>query len=173
VTYGDIETINTNPAASYNLVLDMKVAGYTGGQNDTIKTSLDGTTGDLVLVRKRAEKFRGSPSTINSLTVIGSDDNETLQVDETAAGLPTFHGTAPAIDNTGISGGTSAGSHFNATTAALIHDANTTLNITVSNVTIHFAGGSGNNTIKTGLHHQPHRPVTPATRPAAARCRPE
>ncbi|MBW8884336.1 MAG: hypothetical protein JF612_06060, partial [Planctomycetia bacterium] len=95
------------------------------------------------------EKFRGSLTGIKSFTVIGSADADTFQIDETLSGLPSFQGAAPSIDNTGIGGGVSAGGHFNPTTAALIHDANTSLNITVSNVTIQFAGGSGNNTLTT------------------------
>jgi fibronectin-binding autotransporter adhesin len=154
VTYDNIENVTTTPAGTfYNLVLDMKYAGYTGGGNDTIKSSLDASTGDLVLSVNNVEKFRGSPSTINSLTVIGSDDNETFQVDETAAGLPAFHGQAPAVDNTAtgtnIGGGKSSGGHFSTTTDDLYHDANASLHITLSNVTMHFAGGTGNNTIIT------------------------
>src|SRR5262249_15385021 len=59
-----------------------------------------------------------------------------------------FLGAAPAISNA-PSGGTSSGSHFSATTAALIHDANSLLNINVSNITINFEGGAGSNTFTT------------------------
>src|SRR5206468_6915671 len=148
VTYDNIETVNTNPASSYNLVLDMKVAGFQNGSADAISASLDGTTGELVLSVNSTEKFRGSPTTINSLTVIGSSDDDSFQLTETAAGLPNLHGAAPLINNTGIGGGTSAGSHLNATADSFL-DATTTLNVDVSNVTIHFDGGSGSNSLTT------------------------
>ncbi len=150
VTYDDIETVNTNPASSYNLVLDMKVAGYQDGVADSVAASLDASTGELVLSVNGGEKFRGSPTTINSLTVIGSSDDDSFQLTETAAGLPKFLGAAPAINNTGLGGGTSAGSHLGATADSFL-DATTTLNVTVSNVTIHFDGGAGSNSIATNF----------------------
>ena len=45
--------------------------------------------GTPVLQRRR-------PRAVNSLTVIGSSDDDTLRIDETAGGLPQFLGQTPA-----------------------------------------------------------------------------
>ena len=47
------ERDDTPPAAVYNLVLDMGVAGYQNGVADTIDASLDPATGQFVLSGQR------------------------------------------------------------------------------------------------------------------------
>jgi hypothetical protein len=64
--------------------------------------------------------FSGVESAINSLTVIGSNDADTLVIPQTAAGLPMLQGLSP-------------GGHTN---AAFLN-----ANLTPTNVSIHYDGG--------------------------------
>src|SRR4029453_5602656 len=80
VSFQDIEAVTTPPATTFNLVLDMAVAGYQNGSPDTIVASLDPGSGELVLlVNGTDEKFRGNPAGVNSLTVIGSADDDVFR----------------------------------------------------------------------------------------------
>ncbi|MHC4874971.1 MAG: choice-of-anchor D domain-containing protein [Planctomycetota bacterium] len=89
-------------------------------------------SGDFEVRVNGTQMFAGQESDILSFTVIGSDDNDTFTITETAGGLPLFSAdgatdvaraatlAAPAIDNTGgvgsigsiTVGGESNGAHF-------------------------------------------------------------
>jgi hypothetical protein len=108
--------------------------------------------------------------------VIGSADDDRLRVDEVSGRLPLFAGQTPSVNNLGIGGGSANPSHLNAAGDLLL----TTLfggTWDASDVTIHFDGGSGVDSIDLNLLTCTTRP-TPATamlptaatwqRPAAA-----
>ncbi len=125
VTYFSIEDVNA--AGAYHLVLNGALAGSYGDDaidvNDTadeIRVSLSGT--DLVLERTGpidpdfspavppvpnnwvGEIFRGNIANILSLTIEGTDDGETVTIND-AGGIPDFAGTVPLTpDNPHIAG---------------------------------------------------------------------
>nr|WP_160163542.1 autotransporter-associated beta strand repeat-containing protein [Pirellula staleyi] len=145
VAYTSIETVQTTPLTSvYNLVLDMRIAGFQNGAADAIEIFLSAPNVFEVEVNGLG-KFSGQADTINSFTVIGSDDSESLTIRETAAGLPSFDGAAPLVDNSLASGGVSNGAHLNTAADAYYTASNLT------DVTIHFDGGLGDNSLALEL----------------------
>ncbi|ADB17518.1 autotransporter-associated beta strand repeat protein [Pirellula staleyi DSM 6068] len=145
VAYTSIETVQTTPLTSvYNLVLDMRIAGFQNGAADAIEIFLSAPNVFEVEVNGLG-KFSGQADTINSFTVIGSSDSESLTIRETAAGLPSFDGAAPLVDNSLASGGVSNGAHLNTAADAYYTASNLT------DVTIHFDGGLGDNSLALEL----------------------
>ncbi|ADB16950.1 autotransporter-associated beta strand repeat protein [Pirellula staleyi DSM 6068] len=145
VAYTSIETVQTTPLTSvYNLVLDMRIAGFQNGAADAIEIFLSAPNVFEVEVNGLG-KFSGQADTINSFTVIGSSDSESLTIRETAAGLPSFDGAAPLVDNSLASGGVSNGAHLN-TAADTFYTASN-----LTDVTIHFDGGLGDNSLALEL----------------------
>ena len=144
LTYSDIESVVSDPPGSaYHLVLDMKFSGFQNGVADTINAQLNPAGIDLLLDVNGSNVFTGAVASIQSLTVIGSSDNDSFTIQQTAGGLPSFKSAAPAVNNTGIGGGVSAGSHLNTSADNVLEtlvpggtpwDAN--------DVTIHFDGGA-------------------------------
>ncbi|WP_254508661.1 autotransporter-associated beta strand repeat-containing protein [Anatilimnocola floriformis] len=145
LTYNDIEDVSSDPPGSaFHLVLDMKFSGYQNGVADTIDARLNNAGDTLQLLVNSLPVFSGADANIESLTIIGSTDNDALMITETAGGLPRFNSGAPAVNNSGIGGGVSAGSHLNSSADLVLEtlrgvqtpwDAN--------DVSIHFDGGVG------------------------------
>ncbi|MFP6611077.1 MAG: hypothetical protein VB835_02115, partial [Pirellulales bacterium] len=145
VVFDSIEFVNTN--GQYHLVLDMKKAAFENGSGDTIDAQLTATGANLQLFVNTNQIFEGDASDVFSFTVIGSDDDDTLNIIETAGGLPSFSGQAPAVNNTGTGGGESTGSHLNATADTYLEtEFNPTL-FNAGDVTIHFEGGGGSDSL--------------------------
>jgi hypothetical protein len=100
VQYFSIES-GIVPPPGVDFVLDLAQAGFQDGAADTINVFLDAVTGELaVLVNGSVEKLRKSPSTVNSLTFLGSADTTTLIVSDTTD--PT--GDQVTITETSIEG---------------------------------------------------------------------
>ncbi|MFM7072401.1 MAG: beta strand repeat-containing protein, partial [Planctomycetota bacterium] len=160
VTFSSVEEVSANPTANaYHLVLDMTYSGFADGNADTIELErADGvsnaTTDDLLEIYVNggsAPFFSGAQSGILSLTVIGSTDDDQLQITETSLGMPQLAAVTPAIgavavDNTALTpaGGVTAGSHLIASGKAfLVAGTNTTASDwDRTDVAIHFDGGS-------------------------------
>ncbi len=143
LTYNNIENVSTSPALPYHLVLDMRFSGFENGAADTILAQLDATGTNLILDVNAGNVFTGLDNVIQSLTIIGSNDNDALTIQETAGGLPKFLGGAPVVNNTGIGGGVSAGSHLNSSadlTLETLRGVDTPWD--GNDVTIHFDGGA-------------------------------
>ncbi|MFO0821305.1 MAG: autotransporter-associated beta strand repeat-containing protein [Pirellulales bacterium] len=143
VSFLSIESNNTSTGA-YHLVLDMKYSGYENGSADVVNAQLDGTGANLLLSVNGDSIFTGAISDVLSLSVIGSSDDDALVVSESASGLPEFAGAAPAINNS-PAGGVSSGGHLNATADAFLDAA--TGGVTPADVSIHFDGGAGVNSL--------------------------
>ncbi|WP_254508011.1 beta strand repeat-containing protein [Anatilimnocola floriformis] len=145
LTYSDIESVVTDPAAlAFHLVLDMRFSGYQNGVADTINARLNPAGTDLLLDVNGGNVFTGAASGIQSLTVIGSTDNDSFTIQETAGGLPKFKSAAPAVNNSGIGGGVSAGSHLGSAADLLLETllpAGTPWD--ADDATVHFDGGVG------------------------------
>ena len=151
VTYTSIETVNGGGGV-VNLVIDMQFAGFQNGVADEIFVRLNAAGTELLIDVNGAPIFQGADATINSLTVIGSSDNDTLRIDETAGGLPKFLGQTPAVNNTGVGGGTANPSHLNASADLILETlfpAGTPWD--ASDVTIHFNGRSGDDRVSLNL----------------------
>ena len=127
VFYAGIEIIDEATGGNrYDLVVDTNIGNLPG--NDGVDDEVVAVSGQL-LGRKTlnvringAPAFAGYEAAINSLTVIGSTDQDTLRIVETTDGLPSFPGVA-------------IGSHTNAAFPAP--------GLTPTNVGIHFDGGTG------------------------------
>ncbi|QDT41467.1 hypothetical protein Pan241w_15280 [Gimesia alba] len=135
VTYSSIENVTTSTGA-YHLVLDMLASGFQNAAADTIDAALDGSGTDLVIDINAANFFTGDASDILSFTVIGSADNDTLNINESPGGLPFFTTAAPAI-------GISNGSHLNAAADFFLEDIFNPNTYDATDITIHFDGGAG------------------------------
>lgn len=148
VQYNNIENVGTSPAQPFHVVLDMKFSGFENGADDTIIAQLNAAGDTLSLDVNGGNVFAGPDNIIQSLTIIGSADNDTLQINETAGGLPRFAGAAPTVNNTGIGGGVSAGSHLG-TAADLVLETLQSANgpWDATDVTLHFDGAGGTDTL--------------------------
>jgi fibronectin-binding autotransporter adhesin len=101
LTYNDIETVESDPpGATFHVVLDMRYSGFENGADDTILAQLNAAGDMLQLFVNAASVFEGADADIESLTIIGSNDDEALTVQETAGGLPNFGGAAPVQSTT-------------------------------------------------------------------------
>ncbi|HAH44788.1 MAG TPA: hypothetical protein DCM07_07995, partial [Planctomycetaceae bacterium] len=135
VNYSSIENVNTS-AGSYHLVLDMFQSGFQDGNGNTIDATVDNSGTDLILDINNDNFFTGAQANILSFTVVGSTDDETLNIEENANGdLPFFQVAAPAVTG-------SAGSHLNASANTYL-DATYPPAYTVDDITIHYDGGAG------------------------------
>nr|MCH9773453.1 choice-of-anchor D domain-containing protein [Cyanobacteriota bacterium] len=144
VNYTSIE--NVTSAGAYHLVLDMFASGFQNGGADVIDAFLDVPGTNLILDINGPNFFTGAIADILSFTVVGSTDDETLNVNETAGGLPFFTEAAPVA----VPG--SAGSHLNA--AANFFLDNTfggAAPFTVDDITIHYDGGLGTDNINVNF----------------------
>lgn len=108
VTYYSIETVNTVPASPYNLVLDMQQAGFQDGDFDLIEVQLVAAQTQLEIKVDGNQVFLGNDNPINSLTILGSTDDETLRIYADGDGyLPTegggFAGASPMPSRKGMS----------------------------------------------------------------------
>jgi Ca2+-binding RTX toxin-like protein len=145
VSYRSIETVNT-PVADfkYHLVLDMQYSQFQNDSDDSIVAQRTAT--DLRLDINEAFFYSGNHNSILSFTIIGSSDDDYLEIRETAYGLPKFSAATPAIDNSAIGGGVSAGSQLLAPSITLLELGGLTsdsgLGWSDQDVTIHFDGGN-------------------------------
>ena len=149
LTYNNIETVATSPPGStYHVVLDMKYAGFQDGAADSILMQVDPSGTNLLLDVNGGSVLNGPKSNIESLTIIGSSDNDALTIQETAGGLPRFNSGAPAVNNTGIGGGVSAGAHLN-TSADLVLETLRPVQTPwdANDVSIQFDGGLGTDSL--------------------------
>jgi fibronectin-binding autotransporter adhesin len=152
LVYNSIEKIVTSPALPYHLVVDMQYLGFANGAADTILAQISPSGTDLLLAVNAAPLFTGTNSSIQSLTIIGSSDDETLTIQETTGGLPLFLGGAPVVNNTGLGGGTSAGSHLNASADLMLETilpGQTPWDS--ADVSFHFAAGGGTDSLQLNL----------------------
>jgi len=121
-----------------NLVPILGVGGMgfiDGVTPDTIDVRMDATGTDLRIevgpsAGPLVHQFSGALAQLDGVEAIGSTDDDTLAVTETAGGLPAFGGSAP-------------GSHTNAPFVASGR--------TPANVGLHFDGGAGTDAIQMAL----------------------
>ncbi|HND53272.1 MAG TPA: calcium-binding protein, partial [Pirellulaceae bacterium] len=150
VSYSSIETVNAG-TVDYHLVLDMQASGFQNAAADTVDARVNAANFELRV--NSTLFFTGASASILSFTLIGSSDNDTLSITETATGLPYFSGAAPSLTIGG--GGSSNGSHLNsAADAFLTQLAGGTWD--ASDATLHFEGRTGVNDIVvnyTTAHH--------------------
>ncbi|MCA9245959.1 MAG: choice-of-anchor D domain-containing protein [Planctomycetales bacterium] len=93
ITFTSIEDANTGGSGPFHLVLDMFAAGFQDGGGDLVELSRSGA--DLVVDVNGGNVFTGANADVLSFTLLGSTDDDTLRVNETASGLPSFAGTSP------------------------------------------------------------------------------
>ncbi|MFM7071555.1 MAG: beta strand repeat-containing protein, partial [Planctomycetota bacterium] len=160
VQYRSIETVNT-PIADfkYHLVLDMKYSGFEDGSDDEILAQRTAT--DFRLDLNGAFFYTGNHNSILSFTIIGSSDDDYLEILETANGLPQFTAAAPVIDNSAIGGGKSDGSQLLPAAKEMLDLQGLTPSSesgwSANDATIHFDGGddaSDNDEIEMTLADQ-------------------
>ncbi|WP_278469021.1 choice-of-anchor D domain-containing protein [Gimesia maris] len=146
VDYTGIENVNTS-TGGYHLVLNMLTSGFQNTVADTIDATVDATDTDLLLDINGGNFFTGAVADILSFTTIGSTDNETLNINENANGvLPFFQGAAPAT----IPG--SNGSHLNASAQTFLNaEFAGAAPFTVDDITIHYDGGLGTDTLNVNF----------------------
>ncbi|WP_339683937.1 choice-of-anchor D domain-containing protein [Gimesia maris] len=146
VDYTGIENVNTS-TGGYHLVLNMFTSGFQNTVADTIDATVDATDTDLLLDINGGNFFTGAVADILSFTTIGSTDNETLNINENANGvLPFFQGAAPAT----IPG--SNGSHLNASAQTFLNaEFAGAAPFTVDDITIHYDGGLGTDTLNVNF----------------------
>ncbi|WP_417376837.1 choice-of-anchor D domain-containing protein [Gimesia maris] len=156
VNYSSIENVITSNGA-YHLVLDMVASGFeTPGPADTpdtINVGLDDSGTNLLIAINSitpGDFFTGDDADILSFTVLGSDDSETLNINENNAGggLPFFVGAAPGAP--AIAG--SNGSHLNASAQTFLDAEFAGASpFTVDDVTMHFDGGLGTDRVNVNF----------------------
>ena len=126
VLYRDMEVIDESTGSLFDLMVDM--TGAAMGGNDGVADKVEAGSGQFAGVKTLTLRINGSPAfsgiewAINSMTVVGSSDDDTLAIIETANGLPRLPGTAPL-------------GHSNAAFAAS--------GLAPQNVGIHYDGGPG------------------------------
>ena len=144
VSYSSIEDVNTL-AGSYHLVLDMFFSGFEDASDDTIDVGLDAGGTNLLIDINGSNFFTGNDADILSFTVLGSADNDTLNINETAGGLPFFATAAPA----GIPG--SNGAHLNLAAETFLEDEFNPNTYDVNDITIHYDGKNGADAINVNF----------------------
>jgi hypothetical protein len=145
VNYTSIEDVNTNGSGSYHLVLDMFFSGFEDASDDTIDVGLDAGGTNLLIDINGSNFFTGNDADILSFTVLGSADNDTLNINETAGGLPFFATAAPA----GIPG--SNGAHLNLAAETFLEDEFAPTTYDVNDITIHYDGKNGTDAINVNF----------------------
>ncbi|QDT27620.1 hypothetical protein Enr10x_29380 [Gimesia panareensis] len=144
VTYSSIEEVNTSTGA-YHLVLDMVNSGFQNAADDMIDVSLDAGGTNLLIDINSSNFFTGAAADILSFTVLGSNDNESLNINETAGGLPFFATAAPSA----VSG--SNGAHLNAAADYFLEDIFNPNTYDVNDITIHYDGKNGTDAINVNF----------------------
>lgn len=157
IEYRDIEEFGRR-GHRFHVVLDMAYAGFADSEADIIDVrrhpgASQARHDDLLELwvnNSPSPFFSSSLPEILSLTVIGSTDDDLLRITETTAGLPQFDEFLPtvgavAIDNSGLGGGVSAGSHLLAGMRSYLTGATDSLvnDWDRSDVAFHFDGGGG------------------------------
>ena len=145
VNYTSIEDVNTNGSGSYHLVLDMFFSGFEDASDDTIDVGLDAGGTNLLIDINGSNFFTGNDADILSFTVLGSADNDTLNINETAGGLPFFATAAPG----GIPG--SNGAHLNLAAETFLEDEFAPNTYDVNDITIHYDGKNGTDAINVNF----------------------
>ncbi|QDU03547.1 hypothetical protein V6x_32680 [Gimesia chilikensis] len=145
VNYTSIEDVNTNGSGSYHLVLDMFFSGFEDASDDTIDVGLDAGGTNLLIDINGSNFFTGNDADILSFTVLGSADDDTLNINETAGGLPFFATAAPA----GIPG--SNGAHLNLAAETFLEDEFNPNTYDVNDITIHYDGKNGTDAINVNF----------------------
>ncbi|QDV17780.1 hypothetical protein Pan153_24350 [Gimesia panareensis] len=145
VSYTSIEDVNTNGSGSYHLVLDMFLSGFQNAADDTIDVGLDAGGTNLLIDINGGNFFTGDDADILSFTVLGSNDNDTLNINETAGGLPFFATAAPA----GIPG--SNGAHLNLAAETFLEGIFSPTTYDVNDITIHYDGKNGTDAINVNF----------------------
>ncbi|WP_449267343.1 Ig-like domain-containing protein, partial [Gimesia panareensis] len=144
VSFTSIEDVNTS-AGAYHLVLDMVNSGFQNAADDTIDVGLDAGGNNLLIDINGGNFFTGDDADILSFTVLGSNDNDTLNINETAGGLPFFATAAPA----GIPG--SNGAHLNLAAETFLEDEFNPTTYDVNDITIHYDGKNGTDAINVNF----------------------
>ncbi|MEQ8852748.1 hypothetical protein, partial [Gimesia sp.] len=144
VSYSSIEDVNTL-AGSYHLVLDMFFSGFEDASDDTIDVGLDAGGTNLLIDINGSNFFTGNDADILSFTVLGSDDDDTLNINETAGGLPIFATAAPSA----VPG--SNGAHLNAAAETFLEDEFNPNTYDVNDITIHYDGKNGTDAINVNF----------------------
>ena len=144
VSYSSIEDVNTL-AGSYHLVLDMLFSGFEDASDDTIDVGLDAGGTNLLIDINGSNFFTGNDADILSFTVLGSDDDDTLNINETAGGLPMFTTASPA----GIL--SSNGAHLNLAAETFLEDEFNPNTYDVNDITIHYDGKNGADAINVNF----------------------
>ncbi|QGQ22586.1 choice-of-anchor D domain-containing protein [Gimesia benthica] len=144
VSYSSIEDVNTL-AGAYHLVLDMLFSGFEDASDDTIDVGLDAGGTNLLIDINGSNFFTGADADILSFTVLGSDDDDTLNINETAGGLPFFATAAPA----GIPG--SNGAHLNLAAETFLEGEFPPTDYDVNDITIHYDGKNGADAINVNF----------------------
>ncbi|WP_417391015.1 choice-of-anchor D domain-containing protein [Gimesia sp.] len=135
---------NVASSGAYHLVLDMFFSGFQNTAADEIDATVDGTGTNLLLDINGGNFFTGAVADILSFTTVGSTDDETLNINENATGgLPFFQVAAPAVTG-------SAGSHLNASANTYL-DATYPPAYTVNDITIHYDGGAGTDSVNVNF----------------------
>ncbi|WP_197993345.1 LamG-like jellyroll fold domain-containing protein, partial [Gimesia aquarii] len=143
VDFTSIENVNSG-GTPFHLVLDMFAAGFQNAADDTIDVQLD-AAGTNLLIDVNASNFASiAAADILSFTVIGSTDNETLNINESPGGLPLFDVAAPVIPG-------SNGSHLNNAADTLLEDQFNPTTYDADDITIHYDGGDGTDAINVNF----------------------
>ncbi|HID23610.1 MAG TPA: hypothetical protein EYP14_14600, partial [Planctomycetaceae bacterium] len=119
-------------------MLDMTTAGFADGSDDTIDVRLNAAGDQLELRVNGTQIFAGDLADINTFRVVGSGDDETLVLTETAGGLPSFAGDSTVLTD---------GGHTNATFTERVVNAG----IGPNNIGMHFEGNGGANALQVAL----------------------
>ncbi|WP_197998939.1 LamG-like jellyroll fold domain-containing protein, partial [Gimesia aquarii] len=143
VDFTSIENVNSG-GTPFHLVLDMFAAGFQNAADDTIDVQLDAAGTNLLIDVNTGNIFSGAAADILSFTVIGSTDNETLNINESPGGLPLFDVAAPAIPG-------SNGSHLNNAADTLLEDQFNPTTYDADDITIHYDGGDGTDAINVNF----------------------
>ncbi|QDT98818.1 golvesin C-terminal-like domain-containing protein [Gimesia aquarii] len=143
VDFTSIENVNSG-GTPFHLVLDMFAAGFQNAADDTIDVQLDAAGTNLLIDVNASNIFSGAAADILSFTVIGSTDNETLNINESPGGLPLFDVAAPAIPG-------SNGSHLNNAADTLLEDQFNPTTYDADDITIHYDGGDGTDAINVNF----------------------
>ena len=140
VAFTDIELVGATAGGKLDDVLDLSDPGLVAlgsmdGMPNEVIVRIDAATGTQLEILFDGDTTAGPAASIisrqllanvNSLTILGSTDDDFLQIAETAGGLPAFSGSAP----TGH-----ANESFTAST------------LMPTNVGLHFDGGTGTNSL--------------------------
>ena len=153
VTFTSVEEVSANPTTNpYHLILDMAYSGFQ--DSDADKIALQRATGDILEIEINdagSPFFSGAQAGILSLTVIGSSDDDLLEITETGEGLPELAVASPPVGAVPVNNslltpvvGNSAGSHLVPSTIPYLAGFSDTPagDWNRTDVSIHFDGGN-------------------------------